>query len=332
MKTKRWVFLLAAVVAALAMYAAVFAPDGGVLVVLALPFRWLGLGLRSLSLSGTAGNIAAIVLMTMFCLLPLLPVFLDARKKQKAVIEHIVCVLTAAILPFLLYRFVNPQLIRQIFPEAWPSPEALTLQGELMLSLCFWSLAAAYAVLRALRAYGGSAAEKGLKAVLVLLTGAMLVSVFYIDLYKLIGEIRTAASSYSAEPFTGGGFVRAYPAVDCLLAALRFSGSAVPSLLLLRVFPVCFRLLREIEKDRFAAGNAQLALDAAKKARAAIMVSVLLSAAVNIVQMLLTRLASNVNISVDLPLFEMLTAFLLILLSEGFRKGHELADENRQFV
>ena len=44
MKEKRWAILLAAVFAALAAAAALFAPDGGILIVLVLPFRWLGLG------------------------------------------------------------------------------------------------------------------------------------------------------------------------------------------------------------------------------------------------------------------------------------------------
>ena len=45
-------------------------PAGGVPSVLAFPFAPLGRALRALSLSGGAGNVCALILYALFCLLP----------------------------------------------------------------------------------------------------------------------------------------------------------------------------------------------------------------------------------------------------------------------
>jgi len=335
MNRKRWGIPFAAIMTVMAVGTALWGGQGGILILFALPFRYLGLGLRSLSLSGALGNIIAIILFAAVSLLMLLPVVLDIRKKQKAPLEHILCVLAAVLMPFLLYRFVNPQIIKAMFPSIPFVSDTLLIQGELLLSFGFWSVAAAYAVIRSLRVYDGNAAGKGMKAALTVLSLVMIVSVCYIDVHTLIADIRTALGqgAYAAnELFAGELIPKTNPGVDVLLAVLRFAGSAVPSLLLLGVFPICFRLLDKIAKDRFAQGNAALALTAAKRARKAITVSVLLGVVVNLIQLLLVKFAANVDLNLDLPLLEILTAFLLLLIADGFRKGFELADENSRFV
>ena len=54
---------------------------GSILVLATMPFTLLGQGLRVLSLSGPAGNIAAIVIYVTVCLLPL--VLILRKKKEK---------------------------------------------------------------------------------------------------------------------------------------------------------------------------------------------------------------------------------------------------------
>ena len=85
-----------------------FAPGNGgsIMVLAAMPFTLLGKGLRALSLSGSAGNIAAIVIYATVCILPL--VLILRKKKEK---EDWLLVLGSAMLFYVLYLMINPGLM-----------------------------------------------------------------------------------------------------------------------------------------------------------------------------------------------------------------------------
>ena len=71
MKKKFWICLLAAEAAACIAFCLLQSRFSGIFTdLLAFPFQQLGLGLRALSLSGAAGNAAAIVLYLALCLSP----------------------------------------------------------------------------------------------------------------------------------------------------------------------------------------------------------------------------------------------------------------------
>ena len=71
----------------------------------AIPFTLAGSGLRRLSLSGTAGNVAAVVLYTALSVLPLL-----LNLKCKWYLEDVLPVVCSLLMFFVLYYMINPSL------------------------------------------------------------------------------------------------------------------------------------------------------------------------------------------------------------------------------
>ncbi len=76
---------------------------------MAFPFEQIGLILRRLSLSGTAGNIAAVLIYATFCLTPVFILFLR-RKKRGFFTEDLLLALLSAVLFVVLYYMINPGL------------------------------------------------------------------------------------------------------------------------------------------------------------------------------------------------------------------------------
>ena len=86
--------------------------------------NWLGQGLRSLSLSGGAGNALAWALLAALGLLPLLGL-LPVRRTRGG--TDWLWVAASAYGLFMLYMLVNPHLLRNIVYPDWVQPELLAV-------------------------------------------------------------------------------------------------------------------------------------------------------------------------------------------------------------
>jgi len=100
--------------------------------ILTFPFTLLGNALRSLSLSGTIGNIAAIVLYLAIAALPLL--FKWKKKWQK---EDWLLPVTSVLILYVLYYFINPGLRPLLMNTTIGN---LTLALLVYSVLIFWSI------------------------------------------------------------------------------------------------------------------------------------------------------------------------------------------------
>ena len=114
---------------------------GSILSVVTIPFTLLGKGLRVLSLSGSAGNIAAIVIYAMVCILPLALIL--KKKKTK---EDWLLVLGSAMLFYVLYLMVNPGLM----PKSMDSDV-----GSAILCGTVFSIFVSWGILKLLRKGAG---------------------------------------------------------------------------------------------------------------------------------------------------------------------------------
>ena len=119
-----------------------------------LPLSFIGTGLRNLSLSGTVGNIVAIVLYILICLLPLLCLL-----KGKRHIEDLLLPATSAAMLFGFYYIINPSL---------RAPVLMGEVGNMVLECVVYSIFFTWCILRLVR-YCCGADRVGLYRVLWLL-------------------------------------------------------------------------------------------------------------------------------------------------------------------
>jgi hypothetical protein len=113
MRRKMSVGLLAAEAIVCAAAAICTRADGNSYAALiTFPFEQIASGLRYLSYSGASGNIAAVVLYTCFCCLPLL-LFVRRRKKGRHAEDCLLLFLSAALFG-AVYLFINPAYFSRI--------------------------------------------------------------------------------------------------------------------------------------------------------------------------------------------------------------------------
>lgn len=117
MKCNRLLLLLAAE-AVLCATAAIFSRQlaGLFPALLSFPFAQIGMGLRALSLSGVAGNAAAIVLYILCCFLPLILLLIFGWGRRLHGEDALLFLLSAVLFP-ALYLLINPGTM-----SAGPSP------------------------------------------------------------------------------------------------------------------------------------------------------------------------------------------------------------------
>lgn len=130
----------------------------------AFPFRQIGLGLRLLSLSGNAGNTAAILLYAGLCLSPTV-YFLLRLKNGRARGEDGLLLLGSVLLFAVIYWMINPGDLSWNYGAAELSPFI-----QPFLGVTVYSVAAGYGILRALRVLAASEAPRVLSYLKILLT------------------------------------------------------------------------------------------------------------------------------------------------------------------
>lgn len=110
--------------------------------IVAFPFEQLGEGLRALSLSGGAGNAAAILFYVLLSLIPA-GIWLILKKKQKAMPIDFTLFLLSVLLFVVLYYMINPGLMGFAVPGT----------GKWSLGSTFYSVLLGYLLIRALLKY-----------------------------------------------------------------------------------------------------------------------------------------------------------------------------------
>lgn len=311
MKKER-IWLLIAVALALVL---AFVPTAGgkVLGLLALPFTALGSLLRTMSLSGTAGNIAAIVL---YALVSAIPLLFWWRGKRKT--EDWLLVLLCGVIALVLYYMVNPNL-RHTY---WRNEV-----GDVIYAGAFWSCLVTWGVLKLVGS--GEALVKrniyrALRIFLLLCAGSCILRAFGTNLSSLLVQLR-----YYGEMETPFGVVKT-PTYIFLL--LDFAATAAENGLIALVLYKGAKLLQELEADPFGAGCVKAADEVSALCRRTLMIVALTSLALNLGQVLLSSVLLNVTLEVRIPVFGMAVAFSVMALSRLLTQGKELKDESDLFI
>ncbi len=317
MERRRGICFLGAEAAACAGLALAWRPDGASLAgALAFPFAPLGQLLRRMSLAGVAQNAAAVGLYGLVCLLP--AGYLAARAfRRRCRPEDGLLAVMSGLLFWLVYRAVNPGLL----------PESLGRMGLTLGGGVFWTLAAAYVTLRALR--GCLAAdERGLRryarAMLWVLAALAVFGAFGASLMTLLGQIRQARGE---NPDAGRALTPTY-----VVLGLRCAVSAGAYLLDLTVVFGAMDVLSAWEREPYSSGTVAAAGTLARRCARTLAFTALTGAALALVQLLWAGEVRMVSVSVTAPLLSMGLVLAALLLAQYLRAGKALKDDNDLFI
>ena len=313
-KQQRTVNLAAGGAAAvLSVLFSAFASEGASSGVPSLPLAWIGRGLRGLSLSGTAGNTAAIVLYVLVSLVPLL--FLLRGKRHK---EDVLLPLASAVTLYSLYYIINPGL----------RPMVLTGSvGTLVCEGAVYSILLCWAVIRLIRYCEGTASGNMLRLLRILLVCCAFVCICtgfgggYASMTETMETVRE-----------GNNVPGINLTPDFALAWIRYGAYAAEYALTAWILLLSADLVCEIRQDPYSMGCEEAAGETAKWSRITLTAVMLMNTVLNVGQLLAAGELHQLSAGIRIPLLSMLTALLLLMLTGLLRKGRKIKEDNDLFI
>ena len=280
--------------------------------VFAFPFEQSGLMLSSLSRWGAVGGGLAAMLWILPSVLMAARAW-QLRGNRSRRWEFLTLILLAVVIPAALYLMVNPASLLARFPlinrQALPVLRAI-------LGGAVWSCLILYAIVRLtpiLSSAGHSRLMFFLFTLVAILGGAFAVGLGI--------ELREAVNSFESE---------GKQAADNALAALRLVFNLVSFAAL---YLLVFRSLSALEKMSVGEDEAPLAVKRlAAGGLLALKIIAASTAAINLLQLLLSRGLSDVHIQADFPLSGLIFSLAALLFSRLYTENRRLKNENESFI
>ncbi len=295
------------------------AASGTYAVIIAFPFQQIALGLRALSLSGSGGNIAAISIYVLLCLLPSLVALFWYRKKLYG--EDVLIPIFSTTMFVAIYFMINPALLSGSYGEEFFPILRLILGGA-----C-WCVVISWAVLKLVRR-SREADRAGVQALLKICLGLM---AFFFAAVACAGAVGDFAASYEElrEGNTAGyvnlSLTTVFLAVKAIISALPYALDAI-------VAVKGMELLTAMAADPYSAGTVEKGEGLATFAVMSLKLTIVLSLVFNLLQLVFIEKLLVVDMELVLPLVSIAFMLCALLLSRLIRENKALKDDNDMFI
>lgn len=320
MKQKMLYFLLAAeAIVCIVVVVLQISMTGVFSAVIAFPFEQIGLGLRMLSLSGAAGNVAAIFLYLFLSAVPF--IFLLYRIKHGFRAEDWLLGILSAVLFFTLYLMVNPQMLSSVLGTMG------SLAGKEILGGTVYSILCTYVILRVLRLFYSGCAAKLHGYMWVMLGILSLLFVYFIFGSGLHGLLRSLAALKEGNQDSRGNL-----GMSQVFLLIRYAVDVLPYVLDLAVVFAANTLLAQLGKDRYAEEAVSAARGLSRLCGISLSISLLANAFFNIIQLLFIKKLLVMNSMVQIPLISIVFVLGVLLLSRYISENQELKTDNDSFI
>ena len=286
---------------------------GSILFMVTMPFTLLSKGLRALSLSGSAGNIAAIVIYATVCVLPLALIL----KKEKDKVDWLL-VLGSAMLFYVLYLMINPGLM----PNGMSSDV-----GSAILCGTVVSVFVSWGILKLLRKGETMEIGSGYHALRVLLgacAALYIVAGFGIGAGELKAEIEAVRTGNT---MPGQNLLDTYIFLFLIFAvqAMEYTLDAC-----LMIFGI--ELTKALEQNPYSESSVMAAGKMSKKAQGYLTAILLSNMVLNIAQVLAASRLYNIDAMVRIPVFSVALCLGSMALTRLLGQGKEIKEENDLYI
>jgi len=294
------------------------------LFILSMPFDLIGKGLRWLSLSSLAGNIAALLLYVAFSLTPLL--YLASKVNRHKLNKSDILLPILSIYNFyMIYEFINPQLmLNRTFNLL--SDASFIPMAKLSFSIVFYTLLIAYLILNMISHLSDNPTDNklgtlctSLSRILVMLSGLYTFFISYFISFVLFKNI----DKYVIENQKSINFY--YLIIDYVLEALPIIFSIFT--LLSGVGLLMAMVTDHMKENEFLAAKRMSIIS-----KQAVYVTVISNIASNALPFLLSNLLNDTDYKLNISLAPLVIAFLAMILSGYFKESMELYDDNNMII
>ncbi len=286
------------------------------------PWEQMGLGLRRLSLSGSAGNIAAWILFLAAGALPLFTMAFLRYRRKSCRADYLLPLLSVSLFAGLWF-FINPS-----YMDRYLSPMPTGGIAKYSLAAVIYSLFLTWILLRLVFLYEKAGQGRLLAGLRILLGLYGLVlgiglfvqsSVEFREALRALQESNTGSDSH---------LVR----ISTLFLAIRIVIGILPTASQIALLFMMVLFLRRYEKEPFGP-EASLAMKRLKAASGRLLtVALLANAGFNVLQLLCSRFLLTSFHKIPFPLSEILVMLGIRTLSFLYLESRRLKEDNDMFI
>lgn len=295
--------------------------------IFSFPFRQIGFLLRQLSLSGSVGNAAALILYAGICLLPV--IWLGVRilrfNRKFQPLDLWLPAISAGLF-FVIYVMINPGCL----------PTEMAFMEGSDLCVCLWSAIVFYAVMGVLKTVRYSDEVKllrylqiGIIVLAVILLLLMPAGIFT----QLLPQI-DAVKSGNADPARGliGGAVYEDPlSTTIAFLWLKYLMDCIPMIALLPVLWAGYRLTKCFGQDQYGGDTITAIEQLCGTCLRVLPVMVAEPFIMNMIQLVGSGLRS-LTFHISFPAVEIVLVICVFLLAKFFASAKALKDENQMII
>jgi len=282
------------------------------IMLLALPFTLIGKGLRALSLSGSVGNITAIGLYVLLCLLPLL-----LKCKGKWSKKDILLPLCSALLFFVLYYMINPAHRPVLLQNS---------AGDLALAGTVCSVLLSWLILQFLDSFNAEDITSVYSALRVFLMLCMVD--FTVAVIACVpGCISSVRAIQSANTMPGLNLAPTYS-----FTVLGYCVTAAEYILDIFLLHLARKLLNHLQADPYTDACCSAAYRLSDWCKKYLVMLIFASTALNVLQLLFASCLHNLSVSFRLPVLSIALTFALLALTHLLYRGKALKEDNDLFI
>ena len=280
--------------------------------VLALPFTLLGKGLRALSLSGVAGNIAAIIIYAAVCLCPLL---LKIRRKWTK--KDILIPICSGLMFYTVYLMINPTLRPMLLQND---------VGDIGLAFAVYSVLICWVILSLADSFkeSNNGNVYSVLHIFFLLLMATFAVAIATGLSDCISSVREISENNTAEELN---LIPTYifTVISCGVTVLEYC-------LDIWLIRLSDKLLGQIRADAYSEGCLNASRSLSLWCRRGLVIVAISSTALNVAQILFAGFLYNADVNVDVPLFSIALFFALMALTRLLQQGKTIKEDIDLFV
>lgn len=265
--------------------------------ILSFPLQKIADFLGYLSLKSSIGNVIAIIIFTLFCLVPVFILLLKVKRKTFVKTDSLL-VLLSVVLFTVVYLLINPSEMGFLG----------CVNDASTVTFSFWSLLASYIILKLVDTIKKSSTVRSelIFDLIVKIIGA----VFVFDLCSM-------------------EFTKTEVWIVSLIA---FVNSALPSLFGLLIVFSCLRVLSCFALDRYSDNTIHSVEKLSSLCIVSLKTTAVVTALYSVIQLRFISELSDINFSINIPLVQ-LCFILLVLIMTGFLKdSKELKEDNDSFI
>ena len=290
--------------------------------VAAFPFEQIGTALRSLSVSGAAGNTVAIAAYCVLCLLPIMYLLFRVIKKR-AKAEDCLLVLLSAVLFAVIYWMINPAYLARHFGLA-----ELVSANRAISGISVYSILTGYVVLRAMRAFAKNATGSMLRYLRVLLgvlCAVFIYTIFASQLSGLIAAMQKLTETNTA--LEGSQLMPSY-----IFLVIQYIVSALPHALSIVIAIEGFDLIKALEENQYGEAVVSSAQKISRICRGSVVAIMLSQISANILQLALGAIVHSSYYTLSIPLLSIIFVLAALLLAKYFEQARQLKDDNDSII